>query len=186
MSSRGPDWLSGASSHIWCVAYERCLFLIFVFLFSPSCDPFLFGASATAATMSGRGRDVVKINTTIGLLSAATLAAGLGFATGFAAQNTPQFAYFVAESVVTNPEEDAKIIARLPATAEALGGRYIVRGGKIAAYDGEPPKRIVIVAFDSLETIHAWREMPAVKELETARKAIGTSLRTFAVEGVTR
>ena len=126
----------------------------------------------------------MKFNIAIGVLLLATIAGSGGFVTGLSAQGKSQFAYFVAESVVTNPDEDTKIIRQLPATAEALGGHYIVRGGKIAAYEGEPPKRIVIVAFDSLEKIRAWRELPKVKELEAARKQVGTTLRTYAVEGV--
>lgn len=128
----------------------------------------------------------MKFHVAIGALLLATIAGSGGFVTGLSAQSKPQFSYFVAESVVTNPDEDAKIIRQLPATAETLGGRYIVRGGRIAAYEGEPPKRIVIVAFDSLEKIQAWREMPKVKELEAARKQVGTTLRTYAVEGVTQ
>jgi uncharacterized protein (DUF1330 family) len=128
----------------------------------------------------------MKFNIAIGTLLLATIASSTGFVTGLSAQSKPQFAYFVAESVVTNPAEDANIIRQLPATAEMLGGHYVVRGGTIAAYEGEPPKRVVIVAFGSLEKIRTWRELPKVKELEAARKQIGTTLRTYAVEGVTQ
>jgi uncharacterized protein (DUF1330 family) len=128
----------------------------------------------------------MKTNAAVGALLLAMIAGSGGFVTGLSAQAKPQFAYFVAEATVTNQEEDARIIRQLPVTAEALGGHYIVRGGKIVAYSGEPPQRIIIVAFDSLEKIRAWRELPKVRELEAERKEAGTTLRTYAVEGVTQ
>jgi uncharacterized protein (DUF1330 family) len=100
------------------------------------------------------------------------------------AQKGPS-AYFIAEIGVSDIEADKRIIARLPATTEAFGGRYLVRGGKTVTYDGEPPKRLVVVAFDSLETIQAWRAAPTTKELETQRKQAGARIRAFAVEGLT-
>ena len=126
----------------------------------------------------------MRMNAAIGVLLLAMIAGSAGFVTGLRAQARPQFAYFVAEATVTNPEEDARMVRQLPVTAEALGGRYLVRGSKIVACAGEPPQRMNIVAFDSLEKIRAWREMPKVRELEAERKAAGTTLRTYAVEGV--
>jgi uncharacterized protein (DUF1330 family) len=110
---------------------------------------------------------------------------GIGIAvSGFTADGKARATYFIAESVVTNPEQDAKIIARLPVTAERFGGRYLARGGKIVAFGDEAPKRVVIVAFDSMEAVRAWRDAPDVKELEELRKKAGTSLRLYAVEGL--
>ena len=93
-------------------------------------------------------------------------------------------AYFVAEAVVTDPEADKAVIAKLPETARRYGGRYLARGGDIVAFGGEPPRRVTIVAFDSMEMAKAWRADPAVKALEDERKSIGTTLRLYAVEGV--
>jgi uncharacterized protein (DUF1330 family) len=127
---------------------------------------------------------IMNINTVIAVALLASIAASAGFVGGLRAQGKSQHAYFIAESVVTNPEEDAKVMARLGTTGAASGGRYLVRGGAIAAYEGEPPKRILIVEFDSLDKIRAWRDLPKVKELETARQQVGTTLRLYAVEGI--
>ena len=104
--------------------------------------------------------------------------------TGFGAEGKPSAAYFIAESDVRNPAADAKIIAKLPATAQRYGGRYLARGGKIVRFEGEPPRRVVIVAFDNLDSIRAWRSAPDVKALEEQRKKIGTILRLYAVDGL--
>jgi uncharacterized protein (DUF1330 family) len=93
-------------------------------------------------------------------------------------------AYFIAEAQVKDIEVDKRIIAKLPATAAKFGGRYLARGGKTISFGGEPPKRIVIVAFDSLDKVQAWRAAPETKALEEERKAAGTVLRHYAVEGL--
>src|SRR5437764_798432 len=98
------------------------------------------------------------------------------------AQKAPP-AYFIAESVVTNPQADGAVIAKLPATAQPYGEKYLARG-KIVSFGGEPPKRLVIVAFDSMAHAQAWRAYPQVKALEEERKSIGTTLRLYAVEGL--
>ena len=93
-------------------------------------------------------------------------------------------AYFIAESVVTNPEADRAVIAKLPATAQPYGGKYLARGGRIVSFGGEPPKRVVLVAFDSMAQAEAWRADPKVMALEEERKGVGTTLRLYAVEGL--
>lgn len=93
-------------------------------------------------------------------------------------------AYFIAESIVTDPQADSAVIAKLPATTEAYGGRYLARGGRIVGFGGEPPRRVVIVAFDSMANAERWRADPQVKALEEERRKTGTTLRLYAVEGV--
>jgi uncharacterized protein (DUF1330 family) len=99
-------------------------------------------------------------------------------------QETHMTAYFIAESVVTDPQGDSAVIARLPATTEAYGGRYLARGGRIVSFGGEAPRRVVIVAFDSLADAERWRADPQVKALEEERRKTGTTLRLYAVEGL--
>ena len=98
---------------------------------------------------------------TIQLALAALGGLFIGSAIAFAvnAQKAPP-AYFIAESVVTNPQADSAVIAKLPATAEPYGGKYLARGGDIVSFGGEPPKRLVIVAFNSMAQAQAWRADP--------------------------
>jgi uncharacterized protein (DUF1330 family) len=117
------------------------------------------------------------------------IACGLGIVIGaavtenVAAQKTPP-AYFIAEAVIKDVEADRKIIAKLPATAEKYGGRYLARGGRIISFGGEPPKRVIIAVFDSMDKVQAWRADPETKALEEERQTIGTTLRHYAVEGI--
>ena len=111
------------------------------------------------------------------------LVLGAAFTHVVSAQKGPP-AYFIAESIVTNPEADRAVIAKLPATAQPYGGKYLARGGRIVSFGGDAPKRIVIVAFDSMAQAEAWRADPNVIALEAERKSIGTALRLYAVEGL--
>ena len=66
-------------------------------------------------------------------------------------------AYVIADVEVTDEalfEEYRKLV---PATIEAFGGRYIVRGGASEVVEGDiTPHRTVIIEFDSFEQAKAW------------------------------
>jgi uncharacterized protein (DUF1330 family) len=49
-------------------------------------------------------------------------------------------AYFIAQIEVTAPETFKAYGARVPATIEKYGGRYVVRGGAITPLEETPPK----------------------------------------------
>ena len=117
------------------------------------------------------------------LASLGGLILGAAITHALSAQTAPP-AYFIAESIVTNPEADRAVIARLPATAQPYGGKYLARGGRIVSFGGDAPKRVVIVGFDSMAQAEAWRADPKVMALEQERKGIGTTLRLYAVEGL--
>ncbi len=74
----------------------------------------------------------------------------------------------------------------VPPAAKAVvdgGGKYIVRGGKSVSLYGEPPKRIAIMMFDSLEKAEATFKSPAY----TNAKKLGdkyANFRIYAVEGL--
>ena len=81
-------------------------------------------------------------------------------------------------------QADAQIAPLFGPVARQFGGHYLVRGGKAVSFSGEPPKRVVVIAFEDMEKAKAWRESPKHKELEEMRLKIGTKIRSFAVETV--
>jgi len=93
-------------------------------------------------------------------------------------------AYVIVEVDITDPEGYEAYKQIVPASLEAFGGRFLVRGGKIETLEGGwQPKRIVVLQFDSLERAKEWwhsEEYSAAKELRyrTAKS------RMIAVEGV--
>jgi uncharacterized protein (DUF1330 family) len=121
---------------------------------------------------------------------ALTLLAGaaLGAAAiqGLHAQAKPPAVVVVDISDITDPE-GFKVIPASPATSPsgvaAQGGRYITRTDKITAFDGTPPKRFIVIAFDSVEKANAWNDSASQKEINAIR-AKTTKSRSFVVEGM--
>jgi uncharacterized protein (DUF1330 family) len=95
-------------------------------------------------------------------------------------------AYYIADFELTDPEGIRPYSAGVAATFEPFGGRFIVRGGEIAALEGETPKgRLVIIAFDSVEKAQAWYNSAEYQKLRPIRQRSGNS-RTFIVEGISK
>src|SRR5437762_2931606 len=103
------------------------------------------------------------------------------------AQGTPP-SYVVTEiedvidaaafSVVTQRPQ-AEATARI----QQAGGRYVTRTDKITALDGSPPKRMIVIAFDSLEKAKAFTTIPSQKEID-ANRTKNTKSRSFIVQGM--
>ena len=91
-------------------------------------------------------------------------------------------AFYIAEFEVIDREGLKPYSARVSSTLEPFGGRFIVRGGKIAPLEGEPPKGIVVIAFESMEKAQAWYDSPAYREIRPIRHKTAKS-RVFILEG---
>jgi uncharacterized protein (DUF1330 family) len=84
---------------------------------------------------------------------------------------------------VTDPAAFQKYAEKVPETVASFNGRYLVRGGKIQAVEGEAPKRIVVIAFDSSEKARGWEYSPAYEAIKPTRQSSAKS-RIFIVEGI--
>jgi uncharacterized protein (DUF1330 family) len=125
-----------------------------------------------------------------GLGMLAGVAIGAGAVQGLHAQQKPSV-YYVAEITVKNPQAYAKEYAtKAQAVIKAHGGRFLAIGGaagsgakSITAFDGNPPKRLVIQVWDSMDQIKAWRDDPQYRALREVGNKYA-SFRSFAVEGL--
>ena len=99
--------------------------------------------------------------------------------------------YYVSLIDVTEPVPyPAEYAVKMQALLKSHGGKQLAIGGiggasakKLTAFDGTPPKRAVVTAWDSMEKIQAWRKDPKFKELRsTGEKYAG--FRSFAIEGL--
>ena len=124
----------------------------------------------------------MKANFKVAIALVAGAAIGGAAIQGLHAQAAPK-AYVVTEIEVINQEA---LEAFLPKVAEAIkssGGTYLARGGKIVALEGEAPKRVTIVVYDSLEKAQASRNSPAWAALSAERdKAI--KAKSYVIEGL--
>ncbi len=83
---------------------------------------------------------------------------------------------------VTDPNLFRTLGPKAGPANEAFGGKFIVRTEAITALDGTPPKRIVVIAFDSIEKAKAWDASPAQKEVTDIRLK-STKSRSFIADG---
>jgi uncharacterized protein (DUF1330 family) len=109
---------------------------------------------------------------------------GVGGATAIHAMQTKVLpGYAVAEVDVTDPATFQEYAEKAPGTIAASGGHYIIRGGKSMSIEGEPPKRFVVIQFDSVEKAKAWEDSPAYDAIKPIRHSSAKS-RVFIIEGV--
>ena len=69
-----------------------------------------------------------------------------------------------------------------PGTFQPFGGHYIIHSGRTISFDGQPPKQIVVIMFDSMERLQAWHDSKAFKQSYDLYKI--AKVKAFAVEGV--
>ena len=113
----------------------------------------------------------------------AGIALGAAAVQGLHAQATPPTYALIDVSSITDPAAYAAIGPRGgPATA-AFGGKFLARTENITASDGTPPKRMILIGFESLAKAKAWRASPAMQEIWAIEDKSSKS-RIFFVEGL--
>lgn len=74
-------------------------------------------------------------------------------------------AYIIVDVQVTDPEAYAGYIKLVPATVEAYGGKFIVRGGAAENLEGDwEPNRVVVLEFESVAQAKAWYNSEEYRE----------------------
>ena len=119
----------------------------------------------------------------LGLAVLAGLAVGAATVHGLHAQASPPTYAVIDIASISDPAGYAAIGPRGGPSVAAFGGRFLARTDTIAASDGTPPRRIALVAFDSLAKARAWRASPAMQEIWAIQEKTSTS-RIFFVEGL--
>jgi uncharacterized protein (DUF1330 family) len=107
---------------------------------------------------------------------------GVGFGALHAQTKAPP-AYWVSELVEAHDRAAfMRAIHAVQPTVQKFGGRYIVFGGEFAADVGSVPKRVAIIAFDSMDNAQRWLNDPTAKGL---RREVNKHAKTraYIVEG---
>jgi uncharacterized protein (DUF1330 family) len=119
----------------------------------------------------------------LGLAMLAGAALGAAAINGLHAQGKGPGAYVVIDiSELNNPDLFKTLLPKTDASNDAFGGQNVARTENIIALDGTPPKRFVIISFDSIDKAKAWDQSAAQKEL-TAIRMKSTKSRAFIVDG---
>ena len=100
---------------------------------------------------------------------------------GLYAQGKSAGAYVIVDiSEITNPDGFKQLFPKAPAAVAAFDGHFVTRTEKITALDGTPPKRFVIIGFESVDKAKAWDASAAQKEVNDIRLK-NTKSRSFVV-----
>ena len=120
----------------------------------------------------------------LGLTLLAGVAIGAFAVNSLNAQGKPPGAYAVVDiSEIMDQKTFDQIPAKAtPASLEALGGKYVIRTNNLTSLDGTAPKRLVVIAFDSVEKAKAWNNSPVQKEINDLRNK-STKSRVFIADG---
>jgi uncharacterized protein (DUF1330 family) len=116
----------------------------------------------------------VKQFLTLGLSILTGAALGAAAVNGLHAQGKTPGAYAILDiSEVIDAEAMKQIVAKAGPSIKAGGGRYLARTDQVTALSGTPPKRVVIIAFDSTDQAKSWFNSPLQQEVNAlADKAI--------------
>ena len=119
------------------------------------------------------------------IVLAAVVGAALGAAAvqGLHAEAKPK-AYIVTETEVIDASALAAYVPQAQAAARAAGGRpgIVPAGGKVVGLIGEPPKRLGVSEWESLEKAQAYYNSPERKALDAQRNKAQKTTRQFIVE----
>jgi uncharacterized protein (DUF1330 family) len=119
---------------------------------------------------------------TLGLTLLAGVAIGAAAINGLNAQKAPGAYVVVDLSEIGNPDLFKTLLPKAEPAMKAFGGNYVIRTENIVGLDGTPPKRFVVISFDSIDKAKAWDASTAQKEITDIRQR-STRSRQFIVDG---
>jgi uncharacterized protein (DUF1330 family) len=122
--------------------------------------------------------EVMRTQYTVALSMLAGVALGAVSVGGLYAQGKAPGAYAIIDiSDVSNPDGFKQLFPKAPPAVAAFDGHFVTRTEKITALDGTPPKRFVIIGFDSVDKAKAWDASAAQKEVNEVLGQERTQLR---------
>ena len=123
-------------------------------------------------------------NYKLAIALAAGVVVGGAVIQGLHAQAAPPVYVVVDIADITDPEGFKAILPLSgPETLTPFGGSYVIRTEKITGLDGIPPKRFVVIAFDSAEKAQAWKASESARKTDVIRDKT-TKSSQFLVDGM--
>ena len=107
---------------------------------------------------------------------------GLAASAVHSQSNPPAYFVTLFDSASRSEIADTNYPSLAPATFQPFGGRYLIHGGRTISFDGQPPKQIVVIAFENMDRLQQWHQSPAFKQAYDVQRI--AQVKAFAVEGV--
>ena len=123
----------------------------------------------------------MKTRYTVALSMIAGAALGAAAIQGLHAQAKSKV-YFISESEVLDRAGVDAWNSQVQQAIKAAGGNLVI-GEKIVAVLGDPPKRVGVTEFESLNKAEAWINSPERKALAPQRDKVLKFTRQYLVEG---
>jgi uncharacterized protein (DUF1330 family) len=93
-------------------------------------------------------------------------------------------AYIIVDLEITDAALFEQYRASVPATINAYGGKYLVRGGAYETLEGIwQPKRVIVLEFPSMARLKEWYGSNEYAPLMALRKKCATT-NVIAIEGI--
>jgi uncharacterized protein (DUF1330 family) len=132
--------------------------------------------------MIGNWEEVMKTRHTVALTLLGGIAIGAVVVEGLHAQVKPKV-YWISETEALDPAAITAYAPLIRPAIDAAGGhRLNAPGGKAVAFVGEPPKRVAVSEWESLEKVQAFVNSEAFKKLAPQRDKAVKTIRSYAVE----
>jgi uncharacterized protein (DUF1330 family) len=91
--------------------------------------------------------------------------------------------YLILEVTVIDPDVYGEFVGRVSPVVEQYGGHYLARGGEVNNMVGDwEPERIVLIEFESIETVQEFFASKDYLDLVSLRERSATT-RAIIVEG---
>ena len=120
----------------------------------------------------------------LGLAMLAGAVFGAAAVNSLNAQGKAPGAYVVVDiTSINNPDIFKTLLPIAEKTNKEFNATFVIRTEKILALDGTPPKRFVVLAFDSVDKAKAWNASAGQKQVDEIRSKSTTS-RSFIAEGM--
>jgi uncharacterized protein (DUF1330 family) len=119
----------------------------------------------------------------LGLTMLAGAAIGATAINELHAQVKAPVAYAVIDiSAINNVDVFKTLIPKTGPAVAAFGGKTVIQTDNVTVLNGTPPKRFVVITFDSTDKAKAWYASAAQQEVNAIRAKSANS-RVFIVEG---
>lgn len=95
------------------------------------------------------------------------------------------YGYVIVDMNISDMEQYKKYMAEAPAAIKALGGEYLVRGGKLESLEGTwAPVRMAVLRFPSFEAAKQWYDGEMYTQARAKRVGATSHFNMVLVEGV--
>jgi uncharacterized protein (DUF1330 family) len=94
-------------------------------------------------------------------------------------------AYIIVDMNISDLEGYKQYMAAAPASIQAAGGEYLVRGGRLESMEGDwHPSRMAVLRFPSYDAARQWYDGELYRQARTKRAGTTSHFNMVLVEGV--